>query len=331
MAVTQYGFHETLVNRFETTLNGSTTAVATSITLTSVTGLPTEGFFYLLINSEIIRCHGVSGSAVLVSERGAEGTTAASHSDTDAVQCVMTNESLQRYLNSNQLGCSVYSQQGTPTVDPAGYPVPVGRMADENRANIAESGMTWHNQGGVATATDSAGGIVLTVPDEANHKLRGKHVTIPTAPYMVTARFRFVIAPGEPLGTASTHGGIWILDSSDRILSLTMRAGGDIAMFEWSDAATYSATVDTSLGLHFSNWAWLRIYDDNTNHRGYFSLDGQNWSHHGTDWWTQSRTAHLTSGGNRVGFYLNSANGGNFSTGPATTTMVVDSFHLEEL
>jgi hypothetical protein len=77
------------VNDFSTTLNGSLTAGTTSVTLTSVTGLPTEGDYFLDISGEIVLVTHLSGFVVTVI-RGQEGTTAVTHADGQNVTDVLT-------------------------------------------------------------------------------------------------------------------------------------------------------------------------------------------------------------------------------------------------
>lgn len=331
MAVTQYGFHETLINRSETNLNGAITDSATSITVDDATNYPAEGYFRILIESELIECYGKSGSNLLVANRGIEGTSAVAHSDGIAVEPVLTNEGLQRYLLSNNNGCAAYSQdEPTSVTGYEGYPAPLNRSTDASGNNLTASSFTWHNQGS-ATFTDSAGGFVMTIPDEASWKLRGVTITRPTPPYMFTTRVRAFVAPGVPVGLNSTHGGLWIRDSGGKLLTLSIRAGHGQAMWEWTDWNTFSATVGTSLDFHDIRHIWLRLFDDNTNIQGFFSLDGHNWTHYGTSWWDQSRTAHLTSGGNGIGMYMNSGtNSGSSGSGPATAMMSFECFHVEE-
>jgi len=68
------------------TLNGAITAVAQSITLNSASGFPTGGG-RILIGSEQITYGGVSSATLTGCERGVNGTTAATHSDSAAVTC----------------------------------------------------------------------------------------------------------------------------------------------------------------------------------------------------------------------------------------------------
>ncbi len=85
---------EQLINNFQTTLASAITdPVATSISLTSATGLPGSGNFRLLIGTEILLATAISGTTVTVT-RGAESTTAATHSSGAAVTAIVTAASL---------------------------------------------------------------------------------------------------------------------------------------------------------------------------------------------------------------------------------------------
>ena len=330
MTVTQYGFHETLVNRYQSTLNGGITAGATTITVTSDTGLPAQGFFRVLIDNEIIICSGTSSNVLAVVARGAEGTTAVSHLTGATIQCVITNQALQEYLLRGSYNSAAYTQE-TSFDDSQGWPVPVNRSTDASRGNLNAASFTWQNQG-TATIADSGGGFVLTIPDEANFALRGLTIATPSTPYIFTARFNGFTAPGEPIGSTSSHAGLWIRDSGGQLTTLSFRPGDRLAMWNWTDWNTFSAAVGTNLDFHEPNHIWLRLEDDGTDHKGFFSIDGSNWTPDDSTWWQQGRTAHLTAGGNGIGFYLNSGtNSGNTTTGPATCTVVVDCFAIEEL
>lgn len=70
----------------KTTLNngGNVTSSATSFTLTASTAFTTTGG-YLKIDSEIIKYSGIAANVVTVTQRGACGTTAATHTDSTTV------------------------------------------------------------------------------------------------------------------------------------------------------------------------------------------------------------------------------------------------------
>ena len=67
------------------TLSSGITDTDTTIPLTSSTGFPSSGL--IQINSETIQYNGVSGNNLTNCTRGFDGTTAASHSSSDAVKC----------------------------------------------------------------------------------------------------------------------------------------------------------------------------------------------------------------------------------------------------
>jgi len=78
----------------ETTLNGGITDVATSLTMTSGTGYPTSDF-KILIATEAITVGTRTGNSCTSLVRGDDGTTAAAHSDTDAINHVVTAEDIE--------------------------------------------------------------------------------------------------------------------------------------------------------------------------------------------------------------------------------------------
>lgn len=338
MTVTRYGYHEHLVNGYsDGALNGSITAGATSLVVDDGTGLPEAGFFRLLIDDEIIICNRRSGTTVYVEERGAEGTTAASHSDGATVECVITAGALQNYLLRNNHGCTVYTEE-TTFEDSHGWPIPMGRTTNQN-TNLTASNFTWRNQGS-STLMDVAGGFKMRCIREAGINLRGVTIPAPATPYQFTARFRNMVAPSIPTGgTASSHFGLWIRESTTgKITSAGLRPGQAMAMWNWTNWNTFSAIVGTTLRSHDNPYWWVRMLDDGTDHRVFFSVDGSHWSMYGSAWWNQSRTAHLTlAGGDQIGFYLTSADfggngaGNNAGSGPAGGMVGIDCFHVEAL
>lgn len=72
------------VNNLHTTLNGAIDDSTTTVVLTSAAGFPTVGF--VTIDAEAIAYTGISTNTLTGVTRGADGTTAAAHSDGDAVR-----------------------------------------------------------------------------------------------------------------------------------------------------------------------------------------------------------------------------------------------------
>jgi hypothetical protein len=81
---------ELFANNAATTLSAAiTTAVATTLTVTSATAFPSTGNFRVRVDSEIMLVTGVSGTTFTIT-RGAESTTAATHLNGATVTHVLT-------------------------------------------------------------------------------------------------------------------------------------------------------------------------------------------------------------------------------------------------
>lgn len=329
MAVTQTGVHEVLTSNIITALNGAITDSDTTITVDDATGLPDLGYFRIEIDSELILCWGKSTNDLKVLTRGIEGTAAAAHSDNAEVKVVATDAGVRRFLLDHRATC--YTED-TTFDDSHAWPVPLGRMTDESRNNLSVSSFTWQNQGS-ATAVDHNGGIVMTVPDEASWKLRGLTLTAPSTPYAFTTRMRIGLAPGSMATADSTHAGLWFRENSTgEIITLSNRCGDNLAMWRWSDWNTFNATIDTAWGFDDVPYMWLRLEDDGTDLKGFFSLDGSNWSQDDSAWFQQGRTSFMAGGPDQIGIYLNSGNNsGNNGAGPATCTVYFECFNVEQL
>lgn len=88
---------EQFANNAATTLSGnggSISSGATSMIVANASQFPTSGNFRVIIGSEIIIVGAVSGTTFSSLTRGAEGTSAASHNDGDAVTCILTAGSI---------------------------------------------------------------------------------------------------------------------------------------------------------------------------------------------------------------------------------------------
>lgn len=108
---------EQFANLAQTTLNGSITNIATTLTVTSATGFPVSGQFRIIIDSEIILVTAISGTTFTIA-RGAEGTTGAAHSSGVLVTHVVTAASLPNALNQNYVTTGGTSTAYTVTFSP---------------------------------------------------------------------------------------------------------------------------------------------------------------------------------------------------------------------
>ena len=85
-AITEFGLFDTSVAAPQTTLNGAIGSTgATSITVTSASGFPGSGTYYIQIDSEVMAVTGGQGTTTWTVTRGARGSTAATHANSAPV------------------------------------------------------------------------------------------------------------------------------------------------------------------------------------------------------------------------------------------------------
>lgn len=89
---------EQLANNAQSTLSAGIDNIVTSLTVANGTVFPALGNFRIIIDSEIIIVGARSGNTLSSLARGAEGTTAASHSSAALVTHVLTKAGLDQYL-----------------------------------------------------------------------------------------------------------------------------------------------------------------------------------------------------------------------------------------
>lgn len=288
------------------TLVGDITAAATSLAVISAGTFPAVGDFRIKIDSEVLLVTAVSGSTFTVT-RGADGTTAATHSNGAVVAHIVTAGSLDQAF-----------RDAFGLVASAGYPT--NRI--QNGANtLTASSFTWLNQGSATCVDADDGGLILTTPNETGRNIRGKYLTAPSAPWRVTAHV--MIGPGmvrfTGAGTGTVVGIVARESSTGKLYAIGIRS--DAIWFQkLSDPSTYSSDVDSFLDSEEQE-LWFQLYDDNTDVRGFVSFDGI----HFMEAWNESRTAWLTGGIDQVGFFADSGGG------KAGTHCYVKSWILEDL
>ena len=109
---------EQLVNNARTALSSGVSIGATSISVASASGFPTDGNFRILVDSEIMQVTAVSGTTFTV-VRGVEATSDAAHNSGAAVCAITTAGALRQivaddllFANSKPLYHSITSETG---------------------------------------------------------------------------------------------------------------------------------------------------------------------------------------------------------------------------
>jgi hypothetical protein len=319
---------EQFANNARTTLASGMDGSQTTLSVTSATGFPSVGQFRIIIENEILLVTGVSGTTFTVT-RGAESTSAASHSSGVSVTHIITKGSLDKRVEDE---CLVDTFANRPTAGKA------GRLFLPSDGNVlyrdtgAEwrglclghymksppvlSNWAWINQG-TATAVDEAGTIRLTAI--ANNGLDAKILkkSAPSTPYTITAAFEYYISNLGVVQQGGSFGLCWRQSSDGKLILNAHRIatnGGTFSPWslfseDWNSATSRSAanfTQTTSNAMpHFRpNLLWVRITDNGTNRIVYFSFDGLVWF----QMLSETRTTFLT--GDEVGFFINNDWGG---------------------
>ncbi|HEY4364474.1 MAG TPA: hypothetical protein VGN17_26145 [Bryobacteraceae bacterium] len=273
--------NEQYVNDPGTTLNGSINNSVTSLTASSSIGYPSGGNFRILIDSEIMIVTAVSGTTWTVT-RGAEGTTAASHTSGATINSILTAGALDA-IRSNLSGMAAYSSlpgsglkagdRFVPTDSDSNYEYlydgsawqPFLRINQHVNQPPTASNWTGLNQGS-AVLTDLTGGG-LQFKTRTDTTIAGFYRSAPSTPYTITIGF-------TGLGVGPTFG-MFFYDSGS----------GKLVLFHWSGSATGSAlpgyTVskwssltsfasaynnsNTDVTAMVGNMMYLQVADDGTN------------------------------------------------------------------
>lgn len=163
----------------------------------------------------------------------------------------------------------------------------------------ASSGLTWVNQGS-STISDTAGGLLFTVPANSGSSVRALVKTAPATPYTFTIAFQ-LHAPGLDYLRA---GAVFRQSSDGKMVYAALGYAGAYAayIYKFDNATGFNSTYTNCQWIPGGGVYWLRIADNGTNRIISLSNDGQNFfALH-----TVSRTDFLTA--NQIGIAVDSNN-----------------------
>jgi hypothetical protein len=262
-------------NRAFTTLNGSITSSATSVTVTSAADFPTEGDFYIAIGNEMVKVTGVSGSVFTV-VRGRDGNLPVAHPDAEYVFAVISRDQM------NDWGSDIH---------PLGNFGWGNKISDKDGVPLDDTDFTNLNFGTSTKGTDTWGAIRLSAQGtSSSNEFRLLTRTQPTTPYTIIAHvdiglggYHDVEGAGVPLDGKQV--GIGFLDTSTEEISVLTIAKQDEAKFYHWD--TYNGfVIGTEAGatdFYGKSDIWMKITNDGTTLTGYVSNNaGLKWFEIGT-------------------------------------------------
>jgi hypothetical protein len=259
---------EQLTNNASTTLNGSIISSDTSITATTGSVFPSTGNFRLKIEDEIIVCTARSGNTLTVT-RGAEGTTAASHSSGASIAHILTAAGFARWAqNSNALWA------------PASQP-PFGIFDTDGKTLLTASDFTWVNQG-TSTVTDHNRTIILDVPPASGENCRILYRAAPSPSYTVIAAFD--VCGILESGSYASFGLMARQSTTGKFYACVYGGNNGVlpfqhAIYKFTNATTFSGSnlTNRAFTLVRPTRFWMKMNDNNTNVTFSVSMDGVNW------------------------------------------------------
>ena len=148
---------EQLLNAAETTLDGSITNSATSVTVTDGSIYPSTGNWRVIVEDEIMLVT-ARATNVLTVVRGQEGTAAVSHDDDEAISAIITKGGLDKYAQD--------------FIDPQAFDHTPHRLLDKAGNTLTKSDFTELNMGTGTVTDDISGGITMAMQSGAAPNLR---------------------------------------------------------------------------------------------------------------------------------------------------------------
>lgn len=168
----------------------------------------------------------------------------------------------------------------------------IGGGGTENAPLVAD--FTAFNTGSL-TATDTAAGLYMRNV-ENDSELHGLVKSAPGTPYTITINFRYFQLPET---NKYPFVGLLFSDGTKYVtLSVYNNSGGPlnksqwISVDHWNSATSYSSSPLPAVDIGESNDLYsIRISDDGTNRKYYYSFDGVNFE----EAYSEGRTVHLTA------------------------------------
>ncbi|MHB9044419.1 MAG: hypothetical protein ACYC35_00615 [Pirellulales bacterium] len=285
---------EQFKNLASTTLSDGIDDSVTSITVASAMGF-TSGEFRILIDSEIMKVTGVSGTTLTVA-RGQEGTAAASHTSSTAVYHILTAGALDAHDQNDMAAYNTFANRPAAGTPGRIFLPTDGLFIERDNGSIwekfgpiwpmtpplAADFPTWLNQGS-STFTDIKGAIFFNCVVATSATIRGRVKTYPSTPFTVEmACLPNTIAYGS---SSDVVVGLCIRDSGTGKFQCYGPGGYGYNMgIKGYSYSSYTASATSITGWpadqHYSESAlcWLKYADNGTNRVISTSVDGYTWT-----------------------------------------------------
>jgi hypothetical protein len=145
---------------------------------------------------------------------------------------------------------------------------------------------SWVNQGGASVDT-SKGGIYLLAPASGSMSMRIRAKAVPTAPYVIDVLWQPLIYP-DTYGLVSLG---WRNSTTGELVHVRYGWTSPWQLaYIYSNSATADNSAVVSTPFYRNAPLFIRLQDDNTNRKAWYSEDGQHW----LLYYSESRTAFTT-------------------------------------
>lgn len=258
---------------------------------------PLDANFRIRVGNELMRVTSVDvNTKTLTVTRAVEGTVARTHALGDLLICILTQGGLDQMLTDRVL----YAKQRPQ----------YGQLSDDTGAKAEVADFTWHNQGS-ATAIDVAGTIWMDGLRDIGVDARCLFLSTPGTPWTFTLGWRPFLSSNSSAPASFARAGVVLKNTGNARLILfgngilSTDIGSVQTLVRDYNSASSSSTIQKreDWSRRFDDVMWHRVTDDGTNLVYDTSRDGVNWE----QFFTQGRTAWLTSGPNQVGFFIDPA------------------------
>jgi hypothetical protein len=289
----------------------------TPITVTTVSKLSPTGLNYRIrVDDEIMIVTGVSGSDLSVT-RGAEGTTATTHSTGALVSQVVTQEAMEAWQADGRL---IDTWANLPTAGSEGRLF----IATDGNTISRDNGSTWDHYGpiktnltvpidgnfswvnqGSSTVSTTRGAITLSTPAVNSYNIRARYLA-KSSPYKVTAHFVPFMAganyPACGIGFRSSASSKWFAIQLTNVSNIHY-----VNVFKGTNDTTWSSDVVAINGTDMGGQVnWFQIEDNGTTLYFRCSTNGKMW----LTLASEARGTHFSGGSLPTGpaFFVNSYN-----------------------
>lgn len=260
------------INAAETTLNGAINDSVTSVVVTDGSIYPAEGDFWVTVEDEIMKVTARSTNTLTV-ERGADGSTAASHADTTPIVSIITSTNIDQYLEESiswhRGGNYLNEWPGRHRIlDTDGN---VMGISDFTRNGPSTSQVAENPDGSCIISPGAIGILSAQLMDHA----------MPSTPFTVTAHM--VMTNPTTVGTSGNYVALGFRETTDDdYILIVARTLGNISFGTWNSKSSFNATIDTMEWYGGANEIWMRMTNDGTDMEAFVSTNGRNWVSMGT-------------------------------------------------